>query len=68
MSAISLKLPDGSFYAYTGTVEFSQVIVDQSTGSVTIRARFANPQSILLPGMEAPAARPLMASSNAFAR
>lgn len=48
---VRLKLPDGSFYGFTGTVEFSQVIVDQSTGTVTIRARFANPQSILLPGM-----------------
>jgi membrane fusion protein (multidrug efflux system) len=48
---VSLKLPDGSLYGFTGTVEFSQVIVDQSTGTVTIRARFPNPQSILLPGM-----------------
>ena len=40
---LTLKLPDGSDYGYTGTVEFSQVIVDQSTGTVTIRARFANP-------------------------
>src|SRR5439155_13621078 len=48
---VHLKLPDGSVYGFTGTVEFSQVIVDQSTGTVTIRARFPNPQSILLPGM-----------------
>ncbi|MFL6762209.1 MAG: efflux RND transporter periplasmic adaptor subunit [Sphingomicrobium sp.] len=48
---VRLKLPDGSVYGYTGTVEFSEVIVDQSTGSVTIRARFPNPQSVLLPGM-----------------
>ena len=48
---VRLKLPDGSYYGFTGTVEFSQVIVDQSTGTVTLRARFANPQSILLPGM-----------------
>jgi len=48
---VRLKLPDGSIYGYTGTVEFSQVIVDQGTGTVTIRARFTNPQSILLPGM-----------------
>ena len=47
---VRLKLPDGSDYGYTGTVEFSQVIVDQSTGTVTLRARFPNPQSILLPG------------------
>jgi membrane fusion protein (multidrug efflux system) len=48
---VRIKLPDGSFYGYTGTVEFSQVLVDQTTGTVTIRARFANPQSLLLPGM-----------------
>ena len=48
---VRLKLPDGSIYGYTGTVEFSEVIVDQGTGTVTLRARFPNPQSILLPGM-----------------
>jgi len=48
---VHLKLPDGSIYGFTGSVEFSQVIVDQSTGTVTIRARFPNPESILLPGM-----------------
>jgi membrane fusion protein (multidrug efflux system) len=48
---VRIKLPDGSFYAYSGTVEFSEVLVDQSTGTVTIRARFPNPQSLLLPGM-----------------
>ena len=48
---VRLKLPDGSIYGYTGTVQFSEVIVDQGTGTVTVRARFPNPQSILLPGM-----------------
>src|SRR3954470_1398256 len=48
---VRIKLPDGSYYSYTGTVEFSQVLVDQATGTVTIRARFPNPQSLLLPGM-----------------
>jgi membrane fusion protein (multidrug efflux system) len=48
---VRLQLPDGSDYGYTGTVEFSEVVVDQATGTVTIRARFPNPQSILLPGM-----------------
>ena len=48
---VRLKLADGSDYGYTGTVEFSQVLVDQNTGTVTLRARFPNPQSILLPGM-----------------
>jgi membrane fusion protein, multidrug efflux system len=48
---VRLKLPDGSDYGITGSVEFSQVVVDQSTGTVTLRAAFPNPQSILLPGM-----------------
>jgi membrane fusion protein (multidrug efflux system) len=48
---VRLKLPDGSDYGFTGTVEFSEVIVDQSTGTVTVRARFPNAQAILLPGM-----------------
>jgi membrane fusion protein (multidrug efflux system) len=48
---VRLKLPDGSYYGFSGTVEFSQVIVNQDTGTVTVRARFSNPQAILLPGM-----------------
>jgi membrane fusion protein (multidrug efflux system) len=48
---VRLKLPDGSDYGFTGTVEFSEVLVDQNTGTVTLRARFPNPQGILLPGM-----------------
>ena len=48
---VRLLLPDGSDYGFTGTVEFSEVIVDQATGAVTIRARFPNAQAILLPGM-----------------
>jgi len=48
---VRLKLPDGSDYGFTGTVEFSEVLVDQNTGTVTLRARFPNPQALLLPGM-----------------
>ena len=48
---VRLKLPDGSDYGATGTVEFSQVLVDEGTGTVTLRARFSNPDAILLPGM-----------------
>ena len=50
-ASVTLKLEDGSDYGLTGTVEFSEVVVDQSTGTVTLRARFANPQGLLLPGM-----------------
>jgi membrane fusion protein (multidrug efflux system) len=48
---VRLKLPDGSDYGFVGTVQFSEVIVDQNTGTVTLRARFPNPMSILLPGL-----------------
>lgn len=48
---VRLQLPDGSDYGVQGKVAFSQVVVDQSTGTVTLRAVFPNPQSILLPGM-----------------
>ncbi|HEX6072004.1 MAG TPA: efflux RND transporter periplasmic adaptor subunit [Sphingomicrobium sp.] len=51
MAQVRLNLPDGSDYGYSGTVEFSQVLVNQDTGTVTVRARFPNPQAILLPGM-----------------
>lgn len=48
---VRLRLPDGGDYGRRGTVEFSEVVVDQSTGTVTLRARFPNPQGLLLPGM-----------------
>lgn len=48
---VRLQLEDGSDYGVTGTVEFSEVVVDQATGTVTLRARFPNPQGLLLPGM-----------------
>ena len=48
---VRLKLEDGSDYGYAGVVEFSEVVVDQSTGTVTLRARFPNAEGLLLPGM-----------------
>ena len=48
---VRLKLEDGTDYGYTGTVQFSEVMVNESTGTVTLRARFPNPQNVLLPGM-----------------
>ena len=48
---VRLVLPDGSDYGATGSVEFANVVVDQTTGAVTIRATFSNPQAVLLPGM-----------------
>jgi len=48
---VKLLLEDGSLYPLMGTLKFSEVTVDQSTGSVTLRAVFPNPQKLLLPGM-----------------
>jgi membrane fusion protein (multidrug efflux system) len=48
---VRLKLDDGSDYGYTGTVKFAELITNESTGTVTLRAEFPNPQGILLPGM-----------------
>ncbi|WP_306397943.1 efflux RND transporter periplasmic adaptor subunit [Telluria beijingensis] len=48
---VSLTLEDGSTYSRQGTLEFSGVTVDQATGAVTLRARFPNPDRLLLPGM-----------------
>ena len=50
-ASVKLKLEDGSDYGQTGTVEFAEVVVDPTTGAVTLRARFPNPQGLLLPGM-----------------
>lgn len=48
---VTLQLEDGSAYAESGRLEFSEVAVDQGTGSVTLRAVFPNPRNELLPGM-----------------
>ncbi|WP_107309932.1 efflux RND transporter periplasmic adaptor subunit [Burkholderia metallica] len=48
---VSLILEDGKTYSEAGKLQFSDVTVDQTTGSVTIRAVFPNPGRVLLPGM-----------------
>ncbi|MEE4462519.1 efflux RND transporter periplasmic adaptor subunit [Azotobacter chroococcum] len=51
MAKVTLILEDGSEYGQEGRLEFSEVAVDESTGSVTLRAVFPNPDRELLPGM-----------------
>jgi len=48
---VKLLLEDGSAYPLPGTLKFSEVTVEQSTGSITLRAIFPNPEQVLLPGM-----------------
>ncbi|MFM0645672.1 efflux RND transporter periplasmic adaptor subunit [Paraburkholderia bryophila] len=48
---VSLILEDGRTYSEKGKLQFTDVTVDQSTGSVTVRALFKNADKVLLPGM-----------------
>ncbi|CAD7340090.1 efflux RND transporter periplasmic adaptor subunit [Sphingomonadales bacterium 56] len=50
-ATIRLKLDDGSEYPLEGRVEFAEPIVDPNSGTITLRARFPNPDRLLLPGM-----------------
>lgn len=50
-SAVELVMENGQSYPLKGSLQFSDVTVDQSTGSITLRAVFPNPQHTLLPGM-----------------
>ena len=49
--AVRLQLGDGRVYPLGGRLQFTDVTVDQNTGSVTLRAIFPNPKAVLLPGM-----------------
>lgn len=51
VAKVGLKLPDGEQYKHSGTLKFSEISVEPSTGNVTIRAQFPNPDKELLPGM-----------------
>jgi membrane fusion protein, multidrug efflux system len=48
---VQLILEDGTAYPLAGTLQFRDVTVDPTTGSVILRAIFPNPKGVLLPGM-----------------
>ncbi|MGH8558449.1 MAG: efflux RND transporter periplasmic adaptor subunit [Methylococcales bacterium] len=50
-ASVEVSLPDGKPYPQTGTLDFSDLAVDPSTGAVSLRAVLANPDRSLLPGM-----------------
>jgi membrane fusion protein (multidrug efflux system) len=50
-TAVTLTLDDGVPYPLEGVLQFREVNVDTSTGTVTLRAQFPNPDGLLLPGM-----------------
>lgn len=49
--AVQLLMEDGTLYDQPGNLAFSEVQVDETTGTLTLRARFPNAKRILLPGM-----------------
>lgn len=51
VAEVLLYLDDGSLYPEKGRLLFSEVTVERTSGQVTLRAEFANPTNILLPGM-----------------
>lgn len=48
---VRLVLSDGSVYEHEGQLQFAEVGVNESTGTVSLRAQFPNPDRLLLPGM-----------------
>ncbi|SOE95103.1 membrane fusion protein, multidrug efflux system [Burkholderia sp. D7] len=50
-AVVHLVMEDGSDYPHAGKLLFSDITVDATTGSVTLRSVFPNPEGALLPGM-----------------
>ncbi len=48
---VTLTLPDGSAYPHPGRLLFADITVDTTSGMITLRAEFPNPEGLLLPGM-----------------
>lgn len=48
---VSITLEDGSVYPHEGELQFAEMNVNESTGTVVVRALFPNPDHLLLPGM-----------------
>ena len=65
--AVRLVLEDGTPYPHQGQIMFSDVTVDQTTGSITLRSQFPNPEFDLLPGMYVKAVLDVAEKDNAIA-
>lgn len=50
-TTVQVSLPNGAPYDHTGTLDFSDVAVNATTGAVNLRALVSNPRHLLLPGM-----------------
>ena len=65
-AVVRLTLEDGTDYGAVGDVQFSEAVVNEATGTVTLRARFPNAQGLLLPGMFVRASFAQSIDQNAF--
>ncbi|WP_343528513.1 efflux RND transporter periplasmic adaptor subunit [Sphingomonas sp.] len=63
---VRLILENGRYYPLEGTIEFGEVTVDTSTGTVTVRARFPNPEGLLMSGMFVRVSVPQVTIQNAI--
>ncbi|HEY3931747.1 MAG TPA: efflux RND transporter periplasmic adaptor subunit [Verrucomicrobiae bacterium] len=63
---ITLQLEDGTVYPQEGKLLFSDITVDPTTGMITLRAEFPNPDDLLLPGMFARARLEQAVDANAI--
>jgi membrane fusion protein, multidrug efflux system len=63
---VTLVTEDGRAYPHTGKLLFSDVVVDESTGAITLRAEFPNPGRMLLPGLYVRARLEQAVSENAI--
>lgn len=48
---VNLELPNGSIYEHSGVIDFADNMVNRRTGAVVVRARFDNPDKLLVPGI-----------------
>ncbi|MBS0506627.1 MAG: efflux RND transporter periplasmic adaptor subunit, partial [Proteobacteria bacterium] len=63
---VRIRLDDGSDYAHEGRLQFAGVIVNDTTGTVTLRAELPNPDGLLMPGMYVQALLPTGLASDAL--
>ncbi|WP_105190588.1 efflux RND transporter periplasmic adaptor subunit [Pseudoalteromonas sp. T1lg48] len=48
---LALRLPNNTDFAQNGELDFADTKIDRSTGTVELRAKFANPDGIVMPGL-----------------
>jgi membrane fusion protein (multidrug efflux system) len=64
--AVRIQLDDGSDYAHQGKLAFAGVIVNDTTGTLTLRAVVPNPEGMLMPGMYVQALLPTALAPDAL--